>query len=319
MKAISFEKELLFTENCIIPEPKEEEALIKVITAGICNTDVEITKGYMGFNGILGHEFVGMVEKINSKNQELLGKRVVGEINCGCQTCDFCKNGLEIHCPNRSVLGIFNRNGCFAEYTTLPLKNLYEVPENITNQEATFVEPIAAAYEILEQIKITPNKKVLVLGDGKLGLLVALVLNLTGAEIILVGKHPEKLSIAQNQGVKTQTLNQLKIEKIYDIVVEATGSISGFETAISLTKPRGTLVLKSTLASEKPLNLSQIVIDEITIIGSRCGPFKPAIDALKNKLIDVKPLISGEFEFKDAKNAFELAKTKGVLKVLINF
>jgi len=319
MKAILFGKELMFTENQPAPEPKEDEALIKVLTAGICNTDIEITKGYMGYTGILGHEFVGIVEKINSKNQELLGKRVVGEINCGCQTCDYCQIGLETHCQDRTVLGIFGRNGCFGEYTTLPLKNLYEVPDNISNQEATFVEPIAAAYEILEQIKITPENKVLVLGDGKLGLLVALVLNLTGAEVILVGKHSEKLLIAQNQGLKTQTLEEFKIEKIYDVVVEATGSINGFETAISLTKPRGSLVLKSTVASEKPLNLSQIVIDEITITGSRCGPFKPAINALKNKLIDVKPLISDEFDFKDAKQAFEKATTKGILKVLINF
>jgi alcohol dehydrogenase len=319
MRAIKFNKGLKIIKNYPVPKPQEGEALIKILTAGICNTDIEITKGYMGFSGILGHEFVGIVEKINDPNQELLNQRVVGEINCGCGYCEYCLKDLENHCPKRTVLGIFNRNGCFADYITLPVKNLHKVSDNITNREAVFTEPLAAAFEILEQIQINPDDKVLILGDGKLGLLISFVLNLTLGEVILVGKHQEKLDIAKNQGVKVKLLNNLSVEKIYDVVVEATGSVSGFELAQNLVKPRGTIVLKSTLASEKPLNLAPIVIDEIKIIGSRCGPFKPTLKVLEQKLIDVTPLISGEFNFNEAQRAFELSKTTGILKVLINF
>lgn len=319
MRAIEFDKKLKITENYPVPEPQDGEALIKIITAGICNTDIEIIKGYMGFSGILGHEFVGVVEKINGSNQELLSQRVVGEINCGCGYCEYCLKGLENHCPNRTVLGILNKNGCFADYITLPVKNLHKVPDDVTNQEAVFTEPLAAAFEILEQIQINPDDKVLILGDGKLGLLISFVLNLTQAEVILVGKHQEKLDIAKNQGIKSRFMDDLFVEKNYAVVVEATGNISGFELAQNLVKPKGIIVLKSTLASEKPLNLAPIVIDEIKIIGSRCGPFKPALDALEKKLIDVKPLISKFFEFDKALDAFELSKIKGILKVLINF
>lgn len=319
MRAIEFNKELKITKNYPMPEPQEGEALIKILTAGICNTDIEITKGYMGFSGVLGHEFVGIVEKINSSNQELLKQRIVGDINCDCGSCEYCLKGLETHCPIRTVLGIFNKNGCFADYITLPIKNLHKVPENVSNKEAVFTEPLAAAFEILDQIQITPTDRVLILGDGKLGLLISLVLNLTQAEITLVGKHQEKLDIAKNQNVNTKLLPDLIVEKKYDVVVEATGSINGFELAQKLVKPRGTIVLKSTIASEKALNLAPIVIDEIKIIGSRCGPFKPALRALEKKLIDVTPLISKEFNFNEAEEAFELSKTKRILKVLINF
>jgi threonine dehydrogenase-like Zn-dependent dehydrogenase len=319
MRAIEFDKELKITEMAIIPEPKEGEALIKILTAGICNTDIEITKGYMGFSGILGHEFVGIVEKINDKKQDLLNKRVVGEINCGCGSCEYCLKGLETHCPNRSVLGIFNKNGCFAEYITLPIKNLHIVPDSVSNQEAVFAEPVAAAFEILEQMQIKPTDKVLVLGDGKLGILISLVLNLTQAEVLLVGKHKDKLDIAKAQQVKTKLLDELEEKRIYDVVVEATGNINGFEQAMRLVKPRGTIVLKSTIASEKPLNLAPIVIDEITVLGSRCGVFEPALKVMQRKLIDVKPLISAEFDFSQAKEAFDLSKTRGILKVLVNF
>jgi len=319
MKAIEFNKELQINKDFPVPEPQKDEALIKIQTAGICNTDIEITKGYMGFSGILGHEFVGVVEKINGENQELLNRRVVGEINCACEICEYCLKGLKNHCPDRSVLGIYNRNGCFAEYITLPVKNLYKVPDNVSNNEAVFVEPLAAAFQILEQIKFKSEDKVLILGDGKLGLLISLVLNLTQAEVLLVGKHQEKLDIAKNQGVKVKLLTELKEKKIYDVVVEATGSIDGFELAQKMVKPRGTIVLKSTIASEKTLNLAPIVIDEISIIGSRCGPFEPAIKALEQKLVEVTALISKEYNFEDAINAFEFSKTKGVLKVIINF
>ncbi len=315
MKAVIFDNGLKFDKNYPMPEPKQGEALIKVDTIGICNTDYEITKGYMGYKGILGHEFTGVVEKATNKN--LIGKRVVGEINCGCGECDWCAQGLERHCFNRSTLGIWQREGCFAEYVCLPEKNLLEIPENVTDNEAVFVEPLAAALEILEQVHIPPYKKVIVLGDGKLGLIIALALNSAGLDITLVGKHEEKLDIAKAQGVKTKLLHELKIEKSYDFVVEATGSISGFETSLALTKPRGTLILKSTIAASKEFNLAPIVIDEITVIGSRCGQFAPAMRLLQSKRIDVNPLISDIYNIDDSIKAFERNTEKSSVKVLV--
>ncbi|MBS4760571.1 MAG: alcohol dehydrogenase catalytic domain-containing protein [Clostridium sp.] len=315
MKAVIFDNGLKLDKNYPMPEPKKGEALIKVDTIGICNTDYEITKGYMGYKGILGHEFTGVVEKAANKN--LIGKRVVGEINCGCGECDWCAQGLERHCFNRSTLGIWQREGCFAEYVCLPEKNLLEIPDNVTDNEAVFVEPLAAALEILEQVHIPPYKKVIVLGDGKLGLIIALALNSAGLDITLVGKHEEKLDIAKAQGVKTQLLNELKIEKSYDFVVEATGSISGFETSLALTKPRGTLILKSTIAASKEFNLAPIVIDEITVIGSRCGQFAPAMRLLESKRIDVNPLISDVYNIDDSIKAFERNTEKSSVKVLV--
>lgn len=317
MKAVIFDKKLELVDDYPKPSPNLGEALIKVKMIGICNTDLEITKGYMGFAGILGHEFVGTVEKINSDDKSLLGKRVVGEINLGCGICEYCQKGLQRHCPNRSTLGIFKKDGCFAEYVTLPLENLVEVPENISDVEAVFVEPLAAALEITEQMTVKSTDKVAVLGDGKLGLLVGMVLNQFSNDVILVGKHPEKLNIARAQGVKTCLLEDLEVSKEFDIVVEATGSISGFETSIALVKPRGVLVLKSTIAAGKEFNFAPIVIDEITVLGSRCGLFKPAVDFLAAQKINVKPLISDIYDFDDAIEAFEANKAKGTLKVLV--
>ncbi len=315
MKAVVFDNGLKLDNNYPMPEPKQGEALIKVNTIGICNTDYEITKGYMGYKGILGHEFTGIVEK--AENKKLIGKRVVGEINCGCGKCEWCAQGLERHCFNRSTLGIWQREGCFAEYVALPEKNLLEIPENVSDEEAVFVEPLAAALEILEQIHIPPYKKVVVLGDGKLGLIIALSLNASGLDVTLVGKHKEKLAIAEAQGVKIKLLNDLKIEKAYDFVVEATGSITGFETSLALTKPRGTLILKSTIAASKEFNLAPIVIDEITVLGSRCGQFAPALRMLANKRIDVKPLISDIYPIDKSIEAFERNKEKSSIKVLV--
>ena len=315
MKAVVFDNGLKLDEHYPMPTHKAGEALIKVNTIGICNTDYEITKGYMGYKGVLGHEFTGVVEK--SSNKELIGKRVVGEINCGCGQCEWCAQGLERHCFNRTTLGIWQREGCFAEYVSLPEKNLLVIPDNVTDNEAVFVEPLAAALEILEQVHIPPYKKVVVLGDGKLGLIIALALNASGLDITLVGKHEEKLKIAKDQGVKTQLLNELKIEKTYDFVVEATGSISGFETSLALTKPRGTLILKSTIAASKEFNLAPIVIDEITVLGSRCGQFAPAMRMLESKRIDVNPLISDVYDIDDSIKAFERNTEKTSVKVLV--
>lgn len=315
MKAVVFDNGLKLDNNYPMPVPQKGEALIKVNTIGICNTDYEITLGYMGYKGILGHEFTGVVEK--AENKDLIGKRVVGEINCGCGQCDWCAQGLERHCFNRSTLGIWQREGCFAEYVCLPEKNLLVIPDNVTDEEAVFVEPLAAALEILEQVHIPPYKRVIVLGDGKLGLIIALALNAAGLDITLVGKHEEKLNIAKAQGVKTELLNNLKIEKAYDFVVEATGSITGFETSLALTKPRGTLILKSTIAASKEFNLAPIVIDEITVLGSRCGQFAPALRMLEQKRIDVKPLISDIYAIDDSIEAFERNKEKPSVKVLV--
>ena len=317
MKAVVFDNGLKLDNNYPMPTPKVGEALIKVNTIGICNTDYEITKGYMGYKGILGHEFTGVVESVNAEDKSLVGKRVVGEINCGCGECEWCAQGLERHCFNRSTLGIWQREGCFAEYVCLPIKNLLEIPQNVSDEEAVFVEPLAAALEILEQVHIPPFKNVIVLGDGKLGLIIALALNAAGLDITLVGKHQEKLDIAKAQGVKTKLLQDLKIEKAYDFVVEATGSITGFETSLALTKPRGTLILKSTIAASKEFNLAPIVIDEITVLGSRCGQFAPALRLLESKRIDVKPLISDIYDIDDSIKAFERNTEKSSVKVLV--
>lgn len=319
MKAVVFDNELKLVNDYAKPIPKKGEALVKLSMAGICNTDYELTKGYMGFKGILGHEFVGVVEEVNHENKNLLGKRVVGEINCGCNNCEWCYQGLERHCPNRQTLGIWQKDGCMAEYVAMPLETLIEVPENVSDEQAVFVEPLAAGLEILEQLHIQPIQKVVILGDGKLGLTTALALNSSNIDVLLVGKHQNKLDIAKDQGVKTKLLENMEIKKEWDFVVEATGSISGFEMALNLTKPRGTLVLKSTVAATKEFNLAPIVIDEIRVQGSRCGRFAPALRLLESGKIDFKSLISGVYSVDKAIEAFEKNKEKDTLKVLLKF
>ena len=320
MKAIVFDKELKLDNNYPKPVPQKGEALIRVTLAGICNTDYEITKGYMGYVGILGHEFVGVVEDVNDEDKSLIGKRVVAEISYGCNDpdCEWCAKKNYRHCPNRHTLGIWRKDGCFAEYMTMPTNVLFEIPDNVPDEQAVFVEPLAAACEITEQLHIEPTQKVLVLGDGKLGLTTALTLHAQNFDVLLVGKHQNKLDIAAAQGVKTQLLSSFIQEKIYDVVVEATGTASGFETSMALTKPRGTLVLKSTVASGKELNLAPIVIDEITVLGSRCGQFGPAIRLLENNRIDFKPFISKTYPIDQALEAFEANKSKESVKILIS-
>lgn len=319
MKAVVFDETLKLVKDYEKPVPKKGEALIKIKMAGICNTDFEITKGYMGYKGILGHEFVGVVEEINDDDKILLGKRVVGEINNGCESCDLCHQGLQRHCFNRQTLGIWKKDGCFAEYLTWPVKDLLAVAENVADEQAVFVEPLAAGLEILEQLHIQPIEKVVLLGDGKLGLTTALALNASNIDVLLVGKHQNKLDIAAKQGVKTKLFENLEIKKEWDFVIEATGSISGFETALALVKPRGTLVLKSTVAASKEFNLAPIVIDEIRVQGSRCGRFAPALRLLESEKVDFSPMISGIYGIDDAIEAFEKNKVKDTLKVLIKF
>lgn len=319
MKALVFDKELKLVDDYKKPVPKEGEALVRVTLAGICNTDYEITKGYMGYVGILGHEAVGIVEDVNSDDKSLVGKRVVPEISYGCKdpNCEWCAKHNYRHCPNRHTLGIWHKDGVFAQYFTMPVEVLFEVPDNVADEQAVFTEPLAAALEINEQLHIKPMDKVVVLGDGKLGLITAIALNAQNLNVTLVGKHQNKLDIARAQGVKTALLNDFKIEKIYDVVVEATGSVNGFETSLALTKPRGVLVLKSTVATGKELNLAPIVIDEITVLGSRCGQFPPALRLLESGKIDLTPLISATYEIDNAIEAFEKNKEKDTLKVLL--
>lgn len=317
MKAVIFDETLKYVEDYEKPTPKKGEALIKVTYGGVCNTDKEITKGYMGYKGILGHEFTGVVEEINDEDKTFLGKRVVGEINLGCKNCEWCAKDLERHCPNRSTLGILAKDGCFAEYVTLPLSNLIEIPENVPDEQAVFVEPLAAGLEILEQMHIQPCQKVMVLGDGKLGLLTALALNACGLDVLIVGKHQNKLDIAKNQGVKTQLLSEFEQAPKFDVVVEATGSITGFETSVNCVKPRGTLVLKSTIAASKELNLAPIVINEITILGSRCGRFEPAMRLIASGKIDFSQMISKIYPIEQAIKAFDANNAKDTIKILL--
>ena len=321
MKAIAFDgNRLNFREDYPIPEPdKAGDALIRVRTAGICNTDLEIIKGYMGFKGIPGHEFVGTVERVDERNKSLAGKRVVGEINCVCGVCDYCIGGLPRHCPQRTTLGISGRDGAFAEYLTLPAENLHEVPDNVSDEEAVFTEPLAAAFEIVEQVYVKPADRIIVLGDGKLGLLSAFVLALTGAETTLVGNHEHKLAIAREVGIGTCLAKGLPVGKKYDVVVEVTGTPAGLQKALECVRPMGTVVLKSTVASTREVDLNRVVVDEITLIGSRCGPFEPALRALSDKTVNVKPLISGIFPVGEALEAFKAAGQKGSLKILIDF
>lgn len=315
MRALVFDEEVRFTRDLETPIPAEGEALVRVKYAGVCATDLEIVKGYMGYTGTLGHEFTGTVEECTSK-PELVGKRVVGEINIGCGECELCRRGLGNHCPVREVLGIAGRAGAFADFLTIPAENLHLVPRNVTDEEAVFTEPLAAAYEVTEQVSIGPGQRVCVVGDGRLGLLISQTLSLTGAVLVTVGRHREKLAILNARGIKT-SLDIEGLEKSFDVVVDATGSPEGFETAVGLIKPRGTVVLKTTAAGKSSVDLNRLVIDEVTVVGSRCGPFEPALKALDDGKVDVRSLITKTFPIEEGPEALEFAKTKGVLKVLI--
>lgn len=314
MQAIVFEKTL---ERITLPEPVPQsgEALVQVLLAGICNTDLEILNGYMKFTGILGHELVGVVEQVNGESAGWIGKRVVGEINLGCGECEFCRRGLQRHCSRRSVVGIFNRAGAFAEKIALPVGNLLEVPRSITNEAAVFVEPLAACFEIFEQIQIEPETPVAIIGDGKLGLLLAQTFLLHGTEVTLVGRHPEKMALATNWGC--ETCRSDAVRRQFPVVVEASGNASGFHLALELVAPRGKIILKSTYHGDLAFNAAKIVVDEITVVGSRCGKFGPALRALAQHRVDVQPLISNILPVSDFRNAFNQAQATGKLKILI--
>ena len=302
-----------------VPCPNHEnEALVRVVRSGICNTDLEIVRGYAGFEGTIGHEFVGVVERAGDR-PDIIGKRVVGEINAGCGVCEKCATGDPRHCPTRTVLGIVGRDGAHAEFLRLPSRNLLVVPDNVTDEQAVFAEPLAAAYGITEQVEILPETKVAVIGDGKLGLLCAMSLALASQNVTIIGKHPSKIAIAEKSGVEGLLLRDVTatMSRHYDVVVEASGSESGFATAVDLVRPRGKILLKSTFQGTPTWAASRVVVDEITIVGSRCGRFAPALDLLKNGSINVEDLIACEYSLSNGVTAMARAAEKGVLKVVI--
>lgn len=316
MKALRFNKGILELADVERPE-KGGEALVRVVRSGICNTDLEIVRGYAGFSGTIGHEFVGVVEESTDRH-ELIGKRVVGEINAGCGECALCLAGDSRHCPKRTVLGIVGRDGCHAEYLALPSQNLFAVPENVSDDEAVFVEPLAAAFGIAEQVDFPSDTHVAVIGDGKLGLLCAMSLALLSKSVTLIGRHRRKLSIAEAAGVEGRLAAEAsKLGRRFHVVVEASGSETGFQTAVDLIKPRGKIVLKSTFHGTPTWPASRIVVDEITVVGSRCGRFEPALRLLAEKKIDVSRLISEQLPLAEGVKAMNLAAQKGVLKVLL--
>lgn len=289
-------------------------ALIRLLVAGICNTDLELQRGYYGFRGTPGHEFAGLV--VEADTPSLVGLRVAGEINLACGECDFCAIGLGRHCRNRSVLGIVKHPGAFAEYLSLPESNLHVIPEEISTEQAVIIEPLAAACEILDQVHIPHGEHVAVLGDGKLGLLIAQVLHAHGAQVTLYGRHEEKLAIAQAAGIETNIALNLPKGK-YQFVVDATGSADGLEQAVGMARPRGTVILKSTVHAEAPVNTAPVIVNELTLVGSRCGRFEPSIELLRSGKVDVSRMISAEYPLEKAPEAFAEAARPGVLKVLL--
>ena len=305
------------------PLPPDGEALVRVRRAGICNTDLELVRGYYPFTGILGHEFVGVVERAPDDHEHLLGQRVVGEINAVCGDCAACKAGRGNHCENRTVLGIVGRDGAFADYVTLPAVNLYPVPDDLPDEVAVFTEPLAAALQIREQVVIDPAHRVLVVGDGKLGLLVARALALTGASLCVAGHHVDKLALLADQGIDTVAVRDRSSERLdrhlrgFDLAVDCTGNPAGFVTARHALRPRGTLVMKSTYAGNLTVDASSLVVDEITLVGSRCGPFAPALELLASGEVYVEYLVADSFPLSEGLAAFKAARRPGTLKVLM--
>ncbi len=298
-----------------VPKPsKPGEALIRIRIAGICSTDLELVKGYYPYAGVLGHEFVG--EVVEAPEPDWVGRRVVGEINVACGKCEQCKAGRPTHCENRTVLGIVDRNGVLAEYTTLPLANLHHIPDSVPDEAAVFTEPLAAALEIQEQTQIRPGDRVLLIGAGRLGQLIAQTLALTGADIRVVARHPQQRQLLADRGIRCIGAEEI-LPRRSDIVVEATGSADGFSLARQAVRPRGTLVMKSTFKGKVNIDFSSIVVDEITVLGSRCGPFAPALRLLENREVNPAVLIAASFQLGEGLKAFEKAAQPGTLKVLV--
>ena len=313
MNALWLEDNRISLRN--IPQPhKANEALIKIRKAGICSTDLELVKGYYPYTGVIGHEFIG--EVIEADEPSWMGQRVVGDINVTCDQCEQCLNGRPTHCEQRTVLGIVNRDGTFAEYTTLPLANLHRVPDSVPDEMAVFTEPLAAALEIQDQIQIKPTDRVLLIGAGRLGQLIAQTLALTGCDLYVVARHERQQSLLKSRGIRIAAEEQIQPWR-WDIVVEATGSPSGSALARRAIRPRGTIILKSTYKGDMNVNFSSIVVDEIHLVGSRCGPFEPALRLMESEQVDPTVLIAAEFKLNEALKAFERAAQPGVLKVLV--
>lgn len=323
MRAIRFNgNEAVLERHARRPEPAAGEALIRPTRVGVCATDLEICKGYMQFTGTLGHEFVGVVEQINGPDRRnLRGKRVVGGINAVCGECDLCKAGLSTHCRNRTVLGIQGRDGCFADSFTLPVANLLPVPDQVDDDAAVFTEPLAAAIQARQQLRIEGKPFITVLGDGRLGLLVAQVMAGLNASVRVIGKHPEKLALCEKWGIKHRLLEEVGLRNDQDVVVDCTGSADGLSAALRMVRPRGKIVLKTTVAPDERLQcqdlFARIVINEVTLLGSRCGPMNEALLALARAEVDVVSLISKRMKLSDGPAILEAAARPGVLKVLV--
>ena len=315
MLAVHLENGRVAVRDEPLPDRPPGFALIRLLRAGICNTDLELQRGYYGFAGTPGHEFVG--EVVEADTAQWIGRRVVGEINLACGLCDWCRRGLGRHCPHRTVLGIVKHPGAFREYLTLPERNLHALPDALPTERAVFVEPLAAACEILDQVALPCAAQIAVLGDGKLGLLIALVLNAHGYRVHQFGRHSDKLRIAERAGVAAASSGGSLPEAAYDWVVDATGSAEGLRQAVGMTRPRGTVILKSTVHGLAGIDTAPVIVNEITLVGSRCGRFAPALDLLTRNLIPVEAMISGEFPLAEAPRAFAQAAGKGTLKVLL--
>ncbi len=317
MRAVHLEGGIVDLREYAVPERPEGFALIRLLIGGICNTDLELQRGYYEFTGTPGHEFVGEVQVVSADSRNLIGKKVVGEINLACGQCVWCARGLGRHCPQRTVLGIVRHPGAFSEFLTLPERNLHVVPDNISLDAAVFVEPLAAACEILDQVPLEQGTAVAVLGDGKLGLLVAQVLQAHGCRVNQFGKHPDKLRISSVRGVVTEVIGAHLPRAAFPFVVDATGSRDGLRSAIEMVEPRGSVIMKSTVHGDVPLDTAPVIVNEISLIGSRCGRFEPALELLERGTVDVAPLVSERMPLARATAAFARAAQPGVLKVLL--
>ena len=313
MRAIELQGGVRFNADRPEPLPAEGEVVVRILCAGVCETDIQLIRGYMGFRGVLGHEFVGVAE-----SGPYAGRRVVGEINCACRRCPTCLAGYPTHCPNRTVLGILNHDGAFADRIAVPQHNLHLVPDSLPNEVAVFTEPVAAAYQIPAQLSVGRQDRIVVLGDGRLGNLCAQVLAAVSARVLVVGKHQSKLALLAAKGIGTALLQDVTDSRMADLVVDCTGSATGLPAALRLVRPRGTIVLKTTVAGSQELAWAPFVIDEVTLVGSRCGPFDRALKGLESGEVDVRPLLSERFDLSGGVDALARAQAPGVLKVLLD-
>lgn len=312
MQAITIEAgELRFRDDHELPHVAGDEVRVRVLEAGICETDIQLARGYMNFSGVLGHEFVGIAQ-----SGPLADRRVVGEINCNCRNCPRCRSGLGNHCAHRTVIGIDRHDGAFAQWVAVPQHNLHAIPDSVSDDEAVFVEPLAAAFEFVQRVPLRRDASLIVLGDGRLGYLCAQTAATRVTRVDVVGKHPAKLDRFAKRGFRTIRLEEIHADHSYDFVIDCTGSASGLPLALTLVRPRGTVIMKTTVAAEHHASLAGIVIDEIQVIGSRCGPFDVAIDALRDRTVDVTSLITHRFQLPDAALAFETAVSPQAFKVV---